>query len=175
MIENIRNCTEWASKFLYNKGLFLKMWGLNLHFHLYSTFITATLWHSSFQEDIQCHTLCLYTLKYIVSRMENGFSGTVFLEIALGFVYYPDTAKHIYRIHRQFMRLSFEYYHPIHEYKFCFREPYDQNPVLISTLSVIKCRRAPMDLVRVETKSQVCIFWVYLGILYVQEQKNYLC
>lgn len=40
----------------------------------------------------------------------------------------------------------------------CFREPYDQNPVLISTLSVVKCRCVPMDLVRVETKSQVCIF-----------------
>jgi hypothetical protein len=73
------------------------------------------------------------------------------------------------------MRISFEYYHPRHEYKFHFREPYDQNPVLISTLSVIKCRCAPMDLVRVETKSQVCIFWVNLGILYMQEQKNYLC
>jgi hypothetical protein len=44
-----------------------------------------------------------------------------------------------------------------------FREPYDKNPVLISTLSVIKCRHAAMDLVRVETKCQVrmldvCLF-----------------
>lgn len=105
---NIINCTEWASKFLYNKGLFLRVWGLTLQFHLYSTFITATLWHSSFQEDIQCHTLCLYTLKYVVSRMENGFSGTAFLGIALGFMYYPGTIKHtsIYRIHRLFLVLS---------------------------------------------------------------------
>nr|CAD7257888.1 unnamed protein product [Timema shepardi] len=34
-------------------------------------------------------------------------------------------------------------------------EPYDQNPVLISSLNVIKCRTVPMDLVRVETKTQI--------------------
>lgn len=43
-----------------------------------------------------------------------------------------------------------------------FREPYDKNPVLISTLSVIKCRHAAMDLVRVETRSQVCMLVICL-------------
>lgn len=42
-------------------------------------------------------------------------------------------------------------------------EPYDQNPVLISTLSVIKCRCAPMDLVRVETKSQFLFSFLSVG------------
>jgi hypothetical protein len=46
-----------------------------------------------------------------------------------------------------------------------FREPYDKNPILISTLSVIKCRHAAMDLVRVETKSQVCMLVIcHLGV-----------
>ncbi|KDR14977.1 Sphingosine kinase 2 [Zootermopsis nevadensis] len=46
---------------------------------------------------------------------------------------------------------------------YAVEEPYDQNPVLISTLSVIKCRCAPMDLVRVETKSQFLFSFLSVG------------
>nr|CAD7445572.1 unnamed protein product [Timema bartmani] len=42
-------------------------------------------------------------------------------------------------------------------------EPYDQNPVLISSLNVIKCRTAPMDLVRVETKTQILFSFLSVG------------
>jgi hypothetical protein len=49
----------------------------------------------------------VYTLKYVVSKAENGFSGTVFLGIALGFAYYPGTTKNIYRIHRQIFYENF--------------------------------------------------------------------
>lgn len=36
-----------------------------------------------------------------------------------------------------------------------FREPYEPKPVLYSALTVVRGHSAPMDLVRVETKSQV--------------------
>lgn len=38
------------------------------------------------------------------------------------------------------------------------REPYDQNPVLLSSLNIVKGQPMPMDLARVETKSQVYNF-----------------
>lgn len=96
-------------------------------------------------------------------------------------VYYQDSGRMEQILEfSEFARFDVKYCNIRHEYKFCiltcFREPYDQNPVLISTLSVIKCRHAPMDLVRVETTSQVCVFlstlWGQLGILSVQEQRN---
>jgi len=37
----------------------------------------------------------------------------------------------------------------------CYREPYSQNPVLVSALNVVKGQKSPMDLIRVETKSLV--------------------
>ncbi|XP_066992141.2 sphingosine kinase 1 [Anabrus simplex] len=46
---------------------------------------------------------------------------------------------------------------------YALQEPYDQNPVLISTLNIIKCRRVPMDLVRVETKSQILFSFLSVG------------
>jgi sphingosine kinase len=46
---------------------------------------------------------------------------------------------------------------------YAVQEPYDKNPVLISTLSVIKCRHAAMDLVRVETKSQFLFSFLSVG------------
>lgn len=42
-------------------------------------------------------------------------------------------------------------------------EPFDQNPVLISTLNVIKAQNVPMDLVRVETKSQIMFSFLSVG------------
>lgn len=39
----------------------------------------------------------------------------------------------------------------------CSREPYSQNPVLVSALNVVKGQKTPMDLIRVETKSLVSI------------------
>ncbi|KAF4518920.1 hypothetical protein B566_EDAN006758 [Ephemera danica] len=42
-------------------------------------------------------------------------------------------------------------------------EPYNQNPVLISTLNVIKGTPVPMDLVRVETKCQILFSFLSLG------------
>ncbi|XP_049862628.1 sphingosine kinase 2-like isoform X1 [Schistocerca gregaria] len=42
-------------------------------------------------------------------------------------------------------------------------EPFDQNPVLISTLNIIKAKKVPMDLVRVETKSQIMFSFLSVG------------
>lgn len=38
---------------------------------------------------------------------------------------------------------------------FFFREPYNANPILIATLSVIKGYPTPVDIVRIETISEV--------------------
>lgn len=153
---------------------------VSLIFHIHNSDIMALQFSGGHSLP---HTICLYKVKYVVYRTESGFPGTVFLGTALGFVYYPPTTKHLENSQANFLwdfllSIIIPYMNIlkyIHIWKFCFREPYDQNPVLISTLSVIKCRCTPMDLVRVETKSQVCIFWLNLGILYVQEQRNNLC
>ncbi|KAG7189699.1 hypothetical protein KM043_017367 [Ampulex compressa] len=42
------------------------------------------------------------------------------------------------------------------------QEPYDNNPMLISALSIVKCKKASMDLVRVETRSK--IFFSFLSV-----------
>lgn len=47
--------------------------------------------------------------------------------------------------------------------KWCFREPYDRNPLLISALSAVKCKRTPMDLVRVETRNQILFSFLSVG------------
>lgn len=39
-----------------------------------------------------------------------------------------------------------------------FSEPYESKPVLNAALTVVRGHSAPMDLVRVETKSEVCFF-----------------
>lgn len=44
-----------------------------------------------------------------------------------------------------------------------FREPYDHNPVLISSLAAVKCKRAPIDLVRVETRNQILYSFLSVG------------
>ncbi|KAK7793386.1 hypothetical protein R5R35_009266 [Gryllus longicercus] len=46
---------------------------------------------------------------------------------------------------------------------YAMEEPYDQNPVLISTLNIVKCRSMPMDLVRVETKTQILFSFLSVG------------
>ncbi|XP_012259129.2 sphingosine kinase 1-like [Athalia rosae] len=43
------------------------------------------------------------------------------------------------------------------------QEPFDLNPMLISTLAVVKCRRTPMDLVRVETRNQIMFSFLSVG------------
>lgn len=47
--------------------------------------------------------------------------------------------------------------------KWCFREPYDRNPLLISALSAVKSKRTPIDLVRVETRSQILFSFLSVG------------
>ncbi|XP_063243589.1 sphingosine kinase 1-like [Bacillus rossius redtenbacheri] len=42
-------------------------------------------------------------------------------------------------------------------------EPYDQNPVLISSLNIVKGKPRPMDLVRVETKTQIMFSFLSVG------------
>ncbi|KAM0736466.1 Sphingosine kinase 2 [Formica fusca] len=42
-------------------------------------------------------------------------------------------------------------------------EPYDRNPLLISALSAVKCKRTPMDLVRVETRNQILFSFLSVG------------
>lgn len=44
------------------------------------------------------------------------------------------------------------------------REPYDHNPVLISTLNIIKGFPIPVDLVRIETQSEVCRIAIFFPI-----------
>ena len=51
------------------------------------------------------------------------------------------------------MRKYIENYFPL-QYDM-HREPYDDNPVLVSTLSIIKGYPIPVDLVRLETLSEV--------------------
>ncbi|XKL63879.1 hypothetical protein PGB90_006243 [Kerria lacca] len=46
---------------------------------------------------------------------------------------------------------------------FCTNEPYDQNPVLISTLNIIKGHPIPVDLVRLETHSEVVFSFLSFG------------
>ncbi|XP_075224819.1 sphingosine kinase 1-like [Lycorma delicatula] len=46
---------------------------------------------------------------------------------------------------------------------FAYNEPYDQNPVLVSTLNIVKGITAPMDLVRVQTQSQVLFSFLSVG------------
>ncbi|XP_043274590.1 sphingosine kinase 2-like [Venturia canescens] len=43
------------------------------------------------------------------------------------------------------------------------QEPYDQNPMLISSLAVVRCKKTPMDLVRVETRSQILFSFLSIG------------
>lgn len=47
-----------------------------------------------------------------------------------------------------------------------FSEPYDQSPILVSSLNVVRGLSTPMDLVRVETEKQVSLvsshFWSFL-------------
>lgn len=43
-----------------------------------------------------------------------------------------------------------------------FREPYNHNPMMISALSVVKSRKAALDLVRVETRNH--IFYSFLSV-----------
>lgn len=43
------------------------------------------------------------------------------------------------------------------------QEPYDHNPVLISALSVVKQKKAQMDLVRVETRNQILFSCLSVG------------
>ncbi|XP_011630564.1 sphingosine kinase 2 [Pogonomyrmex barbatus] len=43
------------------------------------------------------------------------------------------------------------------------KEPYDRNPLLISALSAVKCKRTPMDLVRVETRNQILFSFLSVG------------
>ncbi|XP_046747091.1 sphingosine kinase 1-like isoform X1 [Diprion similis] len=43
------------------------------------------------------------------------------------------------------------------------QEPFDLNPMLISTLSVVKCKKTPMDLVRVETRNQIMFSFLSVG------------
>ncbi|CAK9818794.1 Sphingosine kinase 2 [Anthophora plagiata] len=43
------------------------------------------------------------------------------------------------------------------------QEPYDYNPLLVSTLSVVKFKRAQMDLVRVETRNQILFSFLSVG------------
>ncbi|XP_071450966.1 sphingosine kinase 2-like [Hetaerina americana] len=42
-------------------------------------------------------------------------------------------------------------------------EPYDQNPVLLSSLNIVKGQPLPMDLARVETKSQIMFSFLSVG------------
>lgn len=44
-----------------------------------------------------------------------------------------------------------------------FNEPYDQNPVLVSTLNIVRGISTPLDLVRVETKNQVMYSFLSIG------------
>lgn len=50
-----------------------------------------------------------------------------------------------------------------------FSEPYDQNPILVSTLNVVRGCSTPMDLVRVQTNSQASY------IQSVSELAYYIC
>ncbi|XP_034943663.1 sphingosine kinase 1-like [Chelonus insularis] len=43
------------------------------------------------------------------------------------------------------------------------QEPYDSNPMLVSALTVVKGRRTSMDLVRVETRSQILYSFLSVG------------
>ncbi|KAG6804329.1 sphingosine kinase 2 isoform X1 [Apis mellifera caucasica] len=43
------------------------------------------------------------------------------------------------------------------------QEPYDYNPLLISALSVVKFKKAQMDLVRVETRNQILFSFLSVG------------
>ncbi|KOC70276.1 Sphingosine kinase 2 [Habropoda laboriosa] len=43
------------------------------------------------------------------------------------------------------------------------QEPYDYNPLLVSALSVVKFKKAQMDLVRVETRSQILFSFLSVG------------
>ncbi|XP_066590910.1 sphingosine kinase 1-like [Prorops nasuta] len=43
------------------------------------------------------------------------------------------------------------------------QEPYDCNPMLISALSVVKCKRTPIDLVRVETRNEILFSFLSVG------------
>ncbi|XP_011868908.1 PREDICTED: sphingosine kinase 1-like isoform X2 [Vollenhovia emeryi] len=43
------------------------------------------------------------------------------------------------------------------------KEPYDRNPLLISALSAVKCKRTSMDIVRVETRSQILFSFLSVG------------
>lgn len=47
--------------------------------------------------------------------------------------------------------------------EFRSREPYDYNPLLVSALSVVKFKKAQMDLVRVETRSQILFSFLSVG------------
>ncbi|RZF36056.1 hypothetical protein LSTR_LSTR005872 [Laodelphax striatellus] len=46
---------------------------------------------------------------------------------------------------------------------YAYNEPHDHNPVLISTLNVVRGVAAPMDLVRVQTESQVYFSFLSIG------------
>nr|UVW99765.1 sphingosine kinase [Sogatella furcifera] len=46
---------------------------------------------------------------------------------------------------------------------YAYNEPHDHNPVLISTLNVVRGIAAPMDLVRVQTESQVYFSFLSIG------------
>ncbi|XP_076619564.1 sphingosine kinase 2 isoform X2 [Colletes latitarsis] len=43
------------------------------------------------------------------------------------------------------------------------QEPYDYNPLLVSALSVVKSKKAQMDLVRVETRNQILFSFLSVG------------
>lgn len=44
-----------------------------------------------------------------------------------------------------------------------YREPYNQDPILISALNIVGGNRCPMDLVRVETHTQVVYSFLSVG------------
>ncbi|XP_077267256.1 sphingosine kinase 2 [Temnothorax americanus] len=43
------------------------------------------------------------------------------------------------------------------------KEPYDRDPLLISALSAVKCKRTSMDIVRVETRNQILFSFLSVG------------
>ncbi|XP_024940800.1 sphingosine kinase 2 isoform X3 [Cephus cinctus] len=43
------------------------------------------------------------------------------------------------------------------------QEPYDPNPMLISALSVVKSKKTPIDLIRIETRSQIMFSFLSVG------------
>lgn len=47
--------------------------------------------------------------------------------------------------------------------KYVYSEPYNQDPILISALNIVSGNRCPMDLVRVETLTQVVYSFLSVG------------